>query len=448
VSANCLTRWRRYAGRAATPVVAVSLLAGVGLAVGPALPAGAADDTAAAASAGCRHPVVRPVGPFRIATDRRTVRDHRGTAFISYGTTVPGLSSPTFATDPNFVRNVVDDKDIPKIGATARVWCGNTVRLQVSQFNVTTAHPTCEAGFLRRALDPEVRAAQRHHLVVVINDNTESDPLAGLKRDPTKATFTFWKCVSQHREDWPGGVAYGRDHQVILDVFNEPRADSCLRDAGGKGPNGPYDMNLWRNGLSYTGCGQSRVLYQGMDAVVSHLRQDGAQNLLWVEGPGNGNTLAGLTPRDRSFLINDPLHRVVYAIHHPYAAPGTPADSATWWKEFGYLVDHSASRGVAPVVVGEWTNFSAAQSNMPYCWSNAPTSVPAFLSYLKKSRVGLSGYELSAGTLLTTSGPPWTRTTNYTDHRWKPGYCRHSSGPRPPLMSAGHDILTWFRDQD
>jgi len=62
--------------------------------------------------------VVLPVGPFKIASDNRTVTDANGQTFISYGTTVPGLSSPTFSADPNFVTNVVTGKDIPKIDAT------------------------------------------------------------------------------------------------------------------------------------------------------------------------------------------------------------------------------------------------------------------------------------------------------------------------------------------
>lgn len=432
---------RRRVVRAGAWAAALALLGGLGPAVVFAQPA--------VASAGCEHPVVHPVGPFSIASDNRTVIDQRGRAFISYGTTVPGLSSPTFASDPAFVQDVVEQKDIPKIDATAEVWCGNTVRLQVSQYNVTPTGTTCQTSFLSQALDPELRAAETRGLVAVINDNTESDPSAGSEKDPTTATFEFWKCVASHQESWAGGVAYGRDPQVIFDVFNEPRADACLPSAGGNGPNGPYDMNLWRNGGTYTGCGQTAVRYQGMDAVVSHIRQDGAQNLLWVEGPGAADTLAGLTPTGGpDYLITDPLNRVVYSVHHPYADAGTPADSATWWKEFGYLIDHPGSRGVAPVVAGEWTNFTAAQADSPYCWPDAPQSVPAFLTYLATIGVGMSAYQLASGTLLTVSGSPWTKTTNYTDHPWKSGYCTYSSGSRPPLLGAGRDVLRWFRQQN
>lgn len=422
--------------------LALAGLAPLVLSAGP----GVASATPAATAAGCSKPVVTPVGPFTIQSDHRTVKDSNGHLFISYGTTVPGLASPTFAKDPgSFVTSVVKEKDIPKIDETSSQWCGNTVRLQVSQYNVTANGSTCDTKFLDEALDAEVHEAESKNMVAVINDTTESDPGSNTtERDPTTATFTFWKCVAEHTEDWSGGVKYGQDPQVIFDVFNEPRADGCTGN-GGHGPNGPYDMGLWRNGGTFTGCGQTDAKYQGMDAVVYHIRDDGATNLLWVEGPGNGNSLAGLTPGGgKSYLITDKLNRIVYAIHHPYASATTPADSATWWKEFGYLIDHPAATGVAPVVSGEWTNFTANTADKPYCWLNAPTSVRDYLGYLQTLGVGMSAYQLSSGYLLKPDGQP----TNYTDAPWKSSYCTYSSGARPPLLGAGADILAWFQSQD
>lgn len=419
---------------------------------------------AAAYGTGCATAVVKPVGPFHIASDNRTIKDANGRTFISYGTTVPGLSNPNLTTDPS--------TDKPKIDATANYWCGNTVRLQVSQYavthNTTIDNGTCQDTYLTKALDPEVQQAEADGLVVVINDQTESDKLSNEERDPTKATFAFWNCVTAHQENWRTvSKTYAQDQQVIFDIFNEPRVDACNSD---NGPNGPYEMNVWRNGtLGNTPTGQSDGIcgpaesYQGMDAVAYHIRvDDNATNLLWVEGPGAAGTLAGLaqpdcgsTPTGNCF-ITPSLGPIVYSVHHPYGSDTTnpnspPANTATWWDEFGWVIDHPAASGLAPVVIGEWTNFDAykASGTSPghTCWSDAPTSIPNFLSYLNTLGVGLNAYQLAAPTVgyLLKANTNWTDTTNYTDAPWQPKYCTDTSAP---LLAAGSLIRNWFQQQN
>jgi hypothetical protein len=84
------------------------------------------------------------------------------------------------------------------------------------------------------------------------------------------------------------------------------------------------------------------------------------------------------------------------------------------------------------------------------CWSDAPTSVPSFLSYLSSIGVGLSAYQLdapTAGYLLKASGQ-FTNTTNYTDAAWLPTYCKYSTSAPPPLLAAGSLIRKWFQQQN
>jgi hypothetical protein len=437
---------RRRAIRVGAWFGALTLLVGVTSLAGQA-------QQAVASGSGCVNPVIKPVGPFHIASDHRTVVDSTGRTFVSYGTTVPGLSDPNLTTYPS--------TDLPKIDATANYWCGNTIRLQVSQYavtkNTTPYNGGCDNTYLNNALDPEVKQAEDDNLVVVINDQTESDQLNNSERDPTTATFAFWNCVTAHQESWRGTpTTYAQDPQVIFDIFNEPRADACRTDHG---PNGPYDMNLWRNGGVSDGICGPVVTYQGMEAVAYHIRvDDKANNLLWVEGPGVADTLAGLagktcgsTPTG-DCLISPSLGPVVYSVHHPYGSDITnpnspPADTATWWDEFGWVVDHPSSTGVAPVVIGEWTNFDAYEAPHPYCWSDAPTSVPSFLSYLATIGVGLNAYQLQApnvGYLLKTA-EDWTDTTNYTDAPWKSTYCEDTTAP---LLAAGSDIRQFFQQQN
>lgn len=436
-------------------------------------PAAAPQHVAAPRQAiGCARPVAYPQGPFKIASNRRTVLNDNAkhTAFVSYGITVPGLSQSNFATDKSYVQSVVKDKDIPKIVAAATYWCANTVRLQVSQHdvtqNTTPDNGSCATAagqaFLSQALDPEVDAAESLKMAVVINDQTESDPLANDERDPTDATFTFWNCVTRHKETWGKHLTYAQDPNVIFDIFNEPRADNRCS------AHGPYDLELWRNGGTVPAkCDFGQPVYQGMDAVAYHIRRyDHATNLLWVEGPGLASTLAGLDhscPPSPFCLLPQRLGPIVYAIHHMYVATAAQANSSTWWDEFGYLVDKIAPVGQAPVVVGEWTNADdgdppnpSEPSSSSYCWPSAPASVQKFLTYLQQIGVGLNGYQLAARSLLkvnpTDKVPSsWTDTTNYTDRPWQDSYCAYTPGKGrtpPPLLGAGADILHFFRTQE
>src|SRR5262249_15542875 len=130
------------------------------------------------------------------------------------------------------------------------------------------------------------------------------------------------------------------------------------------------------------------------------------------------------------------------------------ANTATWFKEFGWVVDHPAAQGDAPVVLGEWTNFDsfhgAGVGPGSSCWSDAPKQVPNFLSYLKTIGVGLSAYQLAS----PDSGPgyllkakkQWPDTTNYTDKPWKAKYCIPNTPA--PLLAAGTLLRHWFQQQN
>jgi hypothetical protein len=175
-------------------------------------------------------------GSRTIPGGRNQVLGAGGRAYIPYGITVPGLANAAFR---NYT--ALDDA---KIRATAADWCANTVRLQVGQAN-----------------------------------------LVGTTGSSYSAVF--WK-------DLVG--AYGRDPQVVLDVFNEPRVET----GGTCGT--ARDWQFWQEGGTYRG-----TPYLGMQTLVTDVRRDGAANLLWVEGPCGmtGYQLAeGLLIRSAS--LNDP----------------------------------------------------------------------------------------------------------------------------------------------
>lgn len=328
----------------------------VGLAAAAALSAPAAGAAGlrgapAAATLACR----KAQGPFRVRGTR--VIGKGGKAFIPYGITVPGLFHPR-GYDAQRRR-----RDDMKIKAAADSWCGNTVRLQISQNELVG--PGALKGFLGD-IEHEVQTAESLRLVVVLNDQTETDP--GNSPGPTQATLTFWRKLA---------TRYHGDPQVIFDLFNEPRIKT------GKVCGSTADWRAWQRG---TGS------FVGMRGLVKDVLADEGsrpQNLLWVEGPCFAGTLARVT----SFpVISSPL--AVYVFHHPTGGH----NARQWDSDFGYLVN----RDIAPVVDGEWTNYTPPQLNMPKseCWQDAPTAVPAYLSYLGRHGIGMTGYELAKGLLI------------------------------------------------
>ena len=386
--------------------VAVALavgLTGAGVsAAGAAVPA-SAPGKAAAASCGTA------TGPFTVQGTQVLAGD--GQAFVSYGTTVPGLQ---FLDWRSFAQT-----DLDKIEATARYWCANTVRLQLNQDNLVSPDGTGLDRAYLNAVKTEVAAAEQHHLVVVLNDNTEFGPpaVSRAQKGPTPATEVFWKELA---------ALYGHDPQVIFDLFNEPRAYS---------PGMPLAQmwQLWHDGGAFRG-----VSYPfGMAQLAQYVRSTlGAQNLFWVEGPNLSATFAGMVSQGALLKVSG----VVYSVHHPAG----PHDAASWDAGFGYLV----TTGAAPVVDGEWTNYEPAPttgSSVPhsYCWPDAPVTVPAYLKYLAAHGIGLNVYQLQPGYMIK-SYQDMSVPSAINAGTWS---CQSSREPRPG-QGAGSLVLAWFRQQN
>jgi hypothetical protein len=355
----------------------------------PATASTATASTAAAsvAAASCR----TARGPFQVTGTK--VIGAAGRVFVPYGITVPGLANTKY--QPSI------QLDDAKIRATARSWCANTVRLQIAQANLVGAGGRGFSLRFLRAVEGEVRVAERNHLVVVLNAQTVD---TGNQPAPTKATVLFWKDLSK---------IYRHDPQVIFDLFNQPRIATQAKCGNAR------DWNLWHNGGSF-----GRHSYVGMQTLVGDVRADGARNLIWVEGPCFANSLAGLG----SHRIKG--RNVVYAFEHPH---GTH-DAAQWYADFGWVL----FRHIGPVVDAEWTNYAAAK---PECWTDAPKAVPAFLRYLARRGIGMTAYQLKKG-LLIRSANLADPTRIFTSGR---GKWRCASGLDE---GAGADLLSWFRHQN
>jgi hypothetical protein len=383
---------------------APSAHAGVGTILGVASAAGKAAEPSGG-SATCD----RATGPFTVSGT--SVLDGSGKSFVSYGLTVAGLQGP------DWTSNTTDD--LLEIAAAAQDWCANTVRLQVDQDDLVGARGTSFNQAYLYAIENEVALAEHYGLVVVINDETNysAPAVRNSELEPTPVTETFWKDLAK---------LYGKDPQVIFDLFNEPRAYSSSMSLA-------QEWHLWLDGGSYDG-----VTYPfGMAALAGYVRTTlGAHNLFWIEGPDYSASFAGM-PEAGALLT---VKGVVYAVHHPGGDP----DLGSWQDDFGFLV----AEGIAPVVDGEWTNYepsptSAATSMRSSCWPTAPTAVPAFLTYLTEEGIGMSAYTLQPGYLIQSYSDLAAPTTIYANS-WS---CQSGSETQPD-QSAGAAILAWFEQQN
>lgn len=402
-----------------------SVAARLSLALVAALPAAAALPSAAHAATTAPAQCLHATGPFHVVGNE--VLGHGGQVFVPYGITVPGL-----ANFPVWKPSV--SRDLMKIRASAKYWCANTVRLQVSQDNLLGTRGRSFNRSYLNAIKTEVWLAESLGLVVVLNDQTETaeDPDTKTQapieyqKGPTRGTETFWRDMT---------TVFGNDKQVIFDLFNEPR------DFNSPGITVTTDeWHRWLNGGTFEGNS-----YLGMSALVHCVQGTGtgalctghpAHNVLWVEGPKFSSTFAGIELANS--LIKD-ARNIVYAIHHP-AGPHTEAE---WHNDFAFLT----ITGVAPVVVGEWTNYRPFPGKNPECWAKAPKQVPVFLRYLQGHGIGMTGYQLSTGLLVTgdssIAAMSHPTTLNFGGRKWS---C--SPKPRPTNQGAGRLIMNWYHQNN
>ena len=351
----------------------------------------------------------KAVGPFSVHGTR--VLGRGGKVFVSYGITISDMQGLYWQNNLNL--------DLEMIAATADGWCANTVRLQLSQDNLLGPDGT---GFNRAymtAIEAEASLAERYQLVVVLNDETNLAMPAeqSVQRGPTPDTETFWRDLAK---------VYGDDPQVIFDLFNEPRTYSA-------GMSQAEEWRLWLNGGHFHG----EFYPFGMAKLAGYVRNTlRARNLFWVEGPDYSYSLAGMVSNGAVLKVSG----VVYAVHHPAGS----RDRAAWEADFGYLV----TRGVAPVVVGEWTNYEPKPTLNPTwqrssCWPDAPVTVPEFLQYLAAHGIGLSGYQLQPGYLINSDGN-LTEPNTINAQTWS---CLSQAEPQPG-QGAGSLLMAWFRQHN
>ena len=396
------TRWSFTVIGAALLMVLAALLSGSAAPTAGAVPAAVGASAPASGSCG------KAAGPFSVQGTQ--VLGAGGKVFVSYGITVSGLQDPNWQASLN--------QDLQEITATANDWCANTVRLQLSQDNLLGSNGTSFNQAYMSAIQAEVASAESDHLVVVLNDDTEQTTSAwNTELGPTAETEAFWGALAG---------AYGKDPQVIFDLFNEPRMYQS-------GMSPAQEWKLWLNGGQIFGVDYPIGMAQLAAFVRTTLK---AHNVFWIEGPRYSVSFAGMVRWGAVLKVSG----LVYAVHHP--AP--PNDSSGWYADFGYL----AVQGIAPVVDGEWTNYepppAAGPATVPTsCWPGAPTVVPEFLAYLSALGIGLNAYDLQSGYLIK-SDTDLDEPTTINASTWT---CL-ANKERQIGQGAGSLVMAWFKQNN
>lgn len=331
------------------------------------------------AAAACGH----VTGPFH--EHHNEITDSAGQRYVPYGIVVTGLGNPNWAQH--------QPEDAPEITAATASWCANTLELEVFQPAMFNADGSVNPTFLG-LVESEVSQALGLGLVVAITDQTEGSAAnPGLPQAQTKA---FWNVLN--------GV-YGHNTDVIFDLYNEPRRVG----AGSEKAIWKY----WRNGGTYKG-----AKYVGMQSLASYVRRIGSRNLFWIEGPHTAGSLQYI----KQYQVTR-AGPVEYGINHPGGVT-SPHNAGYWNTRFG----NNAS--AVPMTDTEWTNYASNRS----CWANAPTSVPAFLSYLAQHHMGLMAWTLSQDVLVESANlaDPTRIKSNWA--------CKNDLD-----QGAGHQIMQFFR---
>jgi hypothetical protein len=310
-------------------------------------------------------------GPFSVSHGYMV--DGAGKRFTPYGINLTGMDPADYA---GSVAQMEAEED-----AAAFAWCANLVRFGISQDQMTPAYLSATASVVSHAEDD--------HLAVVMAMSRGRNSVAS-EYMPTWKTRLAWRAVYRR---------FGKDHQVIFELWNEPRHTGWAQ---------------WRDGGYFGG-----IRFYGMEQVAQWLRAMGYRSLLWADGT---HSAAHLEEAAAYHLTG--VGAVAYSIHHP------PPDLAGWNYSFGYLAGHYA------VVDGEWTNYSRSDAQWA-CWNNAPVLVPEFLRYLARRHIGMVAFDLAQPRLIESVNPA---DPNLMRKDW-----RCVTGLNE---GAGHRIMDWFREHN
>ncbi len=364
----------------------------------------------AGAMAGVLRAVASPAQPSSVDTAPyhvagKHIVDVDGNQYIPYGVHIPALFEPNWKDSSEY-----QHFSFAEVQAAHNIWHSNLIDYQVVPSNLfpDPNNPDTPDGDYLAAMDTAVSWTNQENMNAIFNLQTETTTHEIL---PTQTSVHFWQFVAAH---------YKNNPHVFFDLFNEPR------DAN------DWKMDLWQSGGMDDG-----VQYVGMQQLIDTVRATGAQNLVFVQGEGAGESLSQLP----THLLSG--SNIVYAVH-PYfsgAQHGSPLEWDNWWGDAARTVD-------APITITEWNQYQSPDSG---CLSNGPQLASTFLQYVKGLNIGLIAWALEPGSLLRGDGNPsdawdWSVPTTFD----QPVYtCRSDYKyltADPKAQGAGQLIMNFFAE--
>jgi len=298
--------------------------------------------------------------------------------------------------------------------AAMKRWGANTARFQVSQHDMEISDP----GYVA-CLTNAVRAVRNTGMLVVLamqwQKNLKGDAY-GLML-PTAATEMAWKHVDALFHDDPG---------IIYDVYNEP-SPRIYSDVD-RLRLSPDAAQLWRRWLY--GDGKGSAGYIGHQALISWMRSRqglGTDKVLLVEPLDLGRSYEGMPLVNGAPPIDDPAHRLVYALHpYPHGRIGssTAIQDELYDKRWGYL-----KRLGVPVMITEWSENGRALDGMP------AARAADLVNYVNNNAIPLvaSAFDVNGmfvKNLNITPGPQPRQPTNFD--KYVPS--KHAGGAGPGIL--------------
>jgi len=220
-----------------------------------------------------------------------------------------------------------------------RKFGADLIRLQVSQPALNPSSNLFDPDYINYVVSGVTLARSMGFAVLI---SMQWEPGSGSyheKNMPEIETQNAWTTLIK---------ALPHDNGIMLELFNEP-------------------------GLDETSAANWQIWHDDHQALITHIRQLGAKNVLVVDGLHGGAVITTNAP-----AIHDPLSEIVYALH-PYFNPGKiPYGPPHWDQYFGnFCASHAC-------LVSEWNAGTFAG-----CINDIPSLSNALLSYLRNKQIGL-----------------------------------------------------------